>query len=247
MDRVGDRFQLEYIKRCLMKPSYTIERVSGCMAKNVKVELPRIQQENVHTINFEDVFHQEEPHLMDGTVTDSFIENEEIENLSLSRMCFKNTRLLQSTFEKIDMVDVHVENCDLSNTSFMGGSLHRVTFKNCKLLGSDFTKAYLKNVSFENCILNLSSFIEPKLSQVVFDHSSLQSANFYECRLHMVAFRQCELNDIDLTQTSLDGVDISTCSFEQINLDTAENLKGCTVSPEQAIVFATMLGLKIRD
>ncbi|MEH7355139.1 pentapeptide repeat-containing protein, partial [Neobacillus drentensis] len=41
------------------------------------------------------------------------------------------------------------------------------------------------------------------------------------------------------------GIDISTCTFDRLNV-AFESLTGCEVSPEQAIGFATLLGLKVK-
>jgi uncharacterized protein YjbI with pentapeptide repeats len=54
------------------------------------------------------------------------------------------------------------------------------------------------------------------------------------------------LNDVDFTNTILKGVDISTCTFEQINV-SPESLVGCEVSSNQAIGFSRLLGLKIKE
>jgi len=61
-----------------------------------------------------------------------------------------------------------------------------------------------------------------------------------------VSFNRCDLNDIDFTQTILQGIDISTCTFEQINV-SLESLIGCEVSSDQAIGFSKLLGLKIKE
>lgn len=120
-----------------------------------------------------------------------------------------------------------------------------MVFKNCKLLGLNLTEANLGNVSFENCLANLCNFPEVRFKQVLFDSTSLQGANFYDCLLNKVAFQESDLNDVDFSQTSLKGIDISTCKFKRLQV-TPESLNGCEVSTEQAIGFASLLGLKVK-
>jgi uncharacterized protein YjbI with pentapeptide repeats len=113
-------------------------------------------------------------------------------------------------------------------------------------MGSDFSRANLKNVVFKDSILTLSILGETKLSHVIFNHSILQSANYFGAKFNKIGFEKCDINNIDFSNTVLDGIDISTCTFERINV-SAGNLRGFIVSPEQAVIFATLLGLKIKE
>jgi uncharacterized protein YjbI with pentapeptide repeats len=215
------------------------------MTKNSKIEKPKIQS-NLEPAQFEDVYYDEDPMLSNCEIKHAFVEGEELERLVLSRVSFKGVRLLNSSFRRADVTDTVFDNCDLSNTRFEEGIIHRVHFKDCKLLGLDLSQANLKNVTFENCILNISSFIDAKLKQVLFEKSTLHTANFYDCRLEKATFDQCDLNDIDFTVTSLNGIDISTSFFERIRVE-AENLRGCIVSPQQAVSFASLFGLRVKE
>jgi uncharacterized protein YjbI with pentapeptide repeats len=212
------------------------------MTKNSKIEKPKIQS-NLEPAQFEDVYYDEDPMLSNCEIKHAFVEGEELERLVLSRVSFKGVRLLNSSFRRADVTDTLFDNC---NTRFEEGIIHRVHFKDCKLLGLDLSQANLKNVTFENCILNISSFIDAKLKQVLFEKSTLHTANFYDCRLEKATFDQCDLNDIDFTVTSLNGIDISTSFFERIRVE-AENLRGCIVSPQQAVSFASLFGLRVKE
>ncbi|WP_318263861.1 hypothetical protein [Peribacillus simplex] len=59
-------------------------------------------------------------------------------------------------------------------------------------------------------------------------------------------FETCRLNEVNFSRTPLKGIDISSSTFQRITV-SPEDLKGCEVSPDQAIVFAAMLGLKIKE
>ncbi|MCA1055760.1 pentapeptide repeat-containing protein [Rossellomorea aquimaris] len=215
------------------------------MLQHIKIENPKLPTD-LKRAQFEDLYYEEDPSLMDCEVKNAFVEGENIEKLELSRVSFKGIRLLSSTFSRADVADVIFEGCDLSNTRFDEGILHRVAFKDCKLLGLDLSKAHLKDVTFDNCIMDVSSFIETMTNKVRFERSRMHSANFYECDMKRTAFEQCDLNDIDFTVTNLNGVDISSSFFERINVEAA-NVKGCIVSPQQAVSFASLLGLKVKE
>jgi uncharacterized protein YjbI with pentapeptide repeats len=74
----------------------------------------------------------------------------------------------------------------------------------------------------------------------------MRYADFYEAELKNTEFDRCDLNDVNFAETGLSGVDLSSNSFENIQV-TVEKLAGCTVSPEQAIAFARQMGLIIKE
>jgi uncharacterized protein YjbI with pentapeptide repeats len=243
--RLKDLYSIFISTKLVMRFLTKHERKRSTMTKTFKIEKPKIRLD-LHPAQFEDIYYDEDPMLSDCEVKHAFVEGEELNKLVLSRVSFKGVRLLNSSFRRADVTDTVFDNCDLSNTRFEEGILHRVHFKDCKLLGLDLSQANLKNVTFENCILNISSFIDAKLKQVLFEKSTLQTANFYDCHLEKATFDRCDLNDIDFTVTNLNGIDISSSFFERIRIE-GENLRGCIVSPQQAVSFASVFGLKVKE
>src|SRR5690625_3016501 len=156
---------------------------------------------------------------------------------------FPYTTLFRS---RIDLTDVVFENCDLSNADFMGANIHRVEFRDCKMLGINLSESSLRNVLFDHCILNLSAFGFSSLRQVRFDDCSLKNADCYECKFTKVSFDQSDLNDVNFFNTPLKGIDLSPAQFERLSV-SLEDLAGCEVSKDQAIGFAAMIGLKIKE
>ncbi|GIN61815.1 hypothetical protein J27TS8_18080 [Robertmurraya siralis] len=59
-------------------------------------------------------------------------------------------------------------------------------------------------------------------------------------------FHECQLEGANFSETSLKGVDISTSTFEQLIIDM-KDMRGCKVSTYQALQFASLLGLIIKD
>ncbi|WP_342670991.1 hypothetical protein [Peribacillus loiseleuriae] len=51
---------------------------------------------------------------------------------------------------------------------------------------------------------------------------------------------------MNFARTSLKGIDISSSTFQRLNV-SLEDLDGCEVPSEQAIGFAAILGLKIKE
>ena len=58
----------------------------------------------------------------------------------------------------------------------------------------------------------------------------------------------CDLTRIDVFRTSLSGIDLSGCTFEAPVLSSDfHELRGTTVSVEQALALAGLLGVRIAD
>src|SRR6478735_6495827 len=117
------------------------------MVKKIKIELPKIPV-HLEKINFQDIYYEEDPQLLNGAVIDTEIHDERLDRAVFSKVIFKNVTFLNADFNKIDMMDVIFENCNLSNSRLCEGIVHRVAFKDCKLLGIDLSNANFGNVSF---------------------------------------------------------------------------------------------------
>lgn len=74
----------------------------------------------------------------------------------------------------------------------------------------------------------------------------LKEADFHSTQLKETHFDICELTGISFTGTSLKGIDLSSCHFEQITVDL-DNVEGAIVNKEQALGFLQLLGLKVKD
>ena len=68
----------------------------------------------------------------------------------------------------------------------------------------------------------------------------------FDCKLKKVEFDSCSLDEANFDQTSLKGIDISSSTFDTLTV-SVNDLRGCKVSPYQAIQFASLLGLIIKD
>ena len=58
--------------------------------------------------------------------------------------------------------------------------------------------------------------------------------------------QQCNLDAVQLSATKLEGMDLSNCEFTVLGVGI-EDIKGCTISKEQASVFANLFGLIVKE
>ncbi len=208
----------------------------------IKIQPPKIPS-FLETANFDDM---DDRYLSVCTIRDCTIFEEEINRMRFDQVVFKNVTFMDVTFTNIELTDVIFEKCDLSNTDFSGGAIHRVEFIESKLVGLNLTEATFGNVVFDNCYANLSSFGYASLKNVKFERCSLRNGDFFECKFNKIDFTDCDLVEANFTNTSLDGIDLSSCKIDQLSLSPGD-LKGCVVSSEQAIAFARLLGIVIKE
>ena len=72
----------------------------------------------------------------------------------------------------------------------------------------------------------------------------MKNNSFNECQYKKVSYEECQLAESEFINTSLATLDFSSCDIQQI-IVPVENLRGLTVSNEQAVALASLLGLKI--
>lgn len=189
--------------------------------------------------------------LVDNYISNCKIEHETIDfetdgALHIDKTVFENVSFSEAVWPRSEFTDVLFINCDLSNGDFSRSVFHRTEFRNSKLVGTNFAEAGVRHTLFVDCVLNYATFGFSLCNTSRFETSSLRQADFYEAELKNTEFASCDMNDINFAETSLKGIDLSTNTFENIQV-TIEKLQGCKVSSNQAIAFARQLGMIIEE
>ena len=114
------------------------------------------------------------------------------------------------------------------------------------MTGTAFQNTILENCTFEDCRMQYANFAEATFREVRFVRCDLTETSFAALKKKSKPIlTECELVKTDFTDTSLAGLDIRSCHISSLTL-RLEDVKGMIVSPEQALYFAAMMGLKIR-
>ena len=66
------------------------------------------------------------------------------------------------------------------------------------------------------------------------------------CTLKQTGFQRCDLSRAELNDTKLAGLDLSSCEIGGIMVKP-QDLSGLSVNRDQAVVFASLLGLNVTD
>ena len=211
--------------------------------KNYGLEAPKLPKV-LDEIPYKDL--QSDDFFEMGMFKDTMIENRKATKVTFDNFRFESVTMTETSLHFLELTDVIFERCDLSNLDFSNATIHRTEFRNCKIIGIDLTEATLRNVLFHNCIGDFANFRYANFKQVLFEESSLRSADFYSSTFLKVYMQQCNLDAVQLSATKLDGMDLSNCEFTVLGVGI-EDIKGCTISKEQASVFANLFGLIVKE
>ena len=183
----------------------------------------------------------------DEKIYDKLIENMDISNLDESRVSFdscifRNVTFDNCTFRYIDLLDVSFEKCDLSNIDFSEGSIYRTEFINCKMLGSKIEDAHLKDCLFKNILGDYTTFSFSKFNKVAFEGSSFVSSIFMEVKNKYMNFNDCDFKKSVFSRTYLEGVDLSNCEIDGIEIGIPELYK-VKVNASQGLELVKLIGI----
>lgn len=189
---------------------------------------------------------------------DALVANTALSGLELS---FEDAGA--ATFDTVAFRGCVFEGVDFSRCTFRD-----VRFTACRFMRCAMDRAWLDRCDIIDCSAPGLSLVEARLASVSVDASDLSYANlseasidrfrahgtrFVEAALQRVRWKRVELDDCDLTRldvfgTPLAGLDVSTCAFVAPVLSgNYRELRGATVSVEQALALAGLLGVRIAD
>lgn len=177
-----------------------------------------------------------------GSITREYF----ITDNTIDECIFDKVDFTPVVLERVELIDVEFNDCDLSNKRFDFQPLHRVIFKNCKLYGTSFIDSSLKDVVFDNCksrYLNLSG---SKLRNVIFKSSDFTEASFSGTECKGIYMENVKFEKAEFMRANFNGVDFSKSSIDGAYFDL-DTLKGIAVNPSQCVLLASMLGVIVKD
>lgn len=156
-------------------------------------------------------------------------------------------------FEGVDFTgctfrDVRFTGCRFIRCTLDRTWLNRVDFADCSAPGLSLLQARLASVSMTSSDLSYANLSETSIDRLRADRTRFTEAALQRARLKRVEFDGCDLTRLDVFGTPLSGIDVSSCDFAVpvLSADFRE-LRGCTVSPEQALALAELLGVHIAE
>ena len=195
-----------------------------------------------------------DPDLVDGTdwagveVTGEVGGDAEVDSVDVAASRLANLRLTGRRIDGLHMVDVLVEDCELSGVTIPAAYLRRVEFRRCRVSGLSAPNLRAHDVRFTDCRADGVSFRMSAWDTCVFSEVNLRDVDFSGAKLAGVHLLGCDLTGADFSKATTSALALHGSSLE--DLKGAANLRG-TIAGDQVLtlalrVFASM-GIVVDD
>ena len=167
-------------------------------------------------------------------------------SLSIESCVLNRVALTDSTFAAITLRDVRLVECDLANVKTRALTALRVELLDCRMTGFRVEEpAECHDVLISQGLQSYSQFAYASFKSGEFDACNFEDANFLGADLQGCIFRDCNLHNADMRGAKLREADLRGSRVEGLRVHPAD-LYGAMVDPSQAIIFAALLGIRIR-
>jgi uncharacterized protein YjbI with pentapeptide repeats len=147
----------------------------------------------------------------------------------------------------LELIDVVLNDCGLSNVDGREGFVRRVEVRNSQLVGFGVTGGEVRDLLVVDSSLELASFAGAALQDVVFERVNLVEATFLEARLDGVEFIDCRLAGADFRRAKVNGCAIRGSSLDGVlGVDSLSGLRmPWNDVLASAAALATALGITV--
>jgi uncharacterized protein YjbI with pentapeptide repeats len=192
-----------------------------------------------------DLFHGPEIAISNRTINELTREGLSASNLSIQGCVLNRVALPGSTFGAITLRDVQLVGCDLANLNARALTAVRVEFMDCRMTGFRVEEpAECHDVLISEGIQTYAQFAHARFKSAEFKSCNFEDANFLGADLQGCIFRGCNLDNADMRGAKLREADLRGSVVEGMRLNPAD-IHGAVVDPSQAMIFATLLGIRI--
>lgn len=173
----------------------------------------------------------------------------EVTDLDLSRSRLVGLRLTGWELAGLRMVDVVLEDCELSGVGIVDGRFTRVELRRCRLTGLIAAGLKARDVVLDDCTASGAAFRMSTWERCELRDVDLREADFHAARLPGARLLACDLRGADFTKAELPGASLHHSTVEGIR--GAESLRGVVIGSDQVLplalpVFAA-LGIVVDD
>lgn len=188
-----------------------------------------------------------EPHdisIVDRLVEGLRMEDRTVGTLLIEASVLEKVSLANSSFASIACKDVRLVGCDLANLKTRTLTLRRVEFINCRMTGFHAGKADCQDILISEGDQRYSLFRFSRFQSTEFDSCNFGDADFQGTDLSGAIFRKCDLQNTEMSKVKLVNTDLRGSRVEGLRLN-AEDIRGAVVDLPQAMIFASLLGIRI--
>ncbi len=193
----------------------------------------------------DDIFAEPEISFQECLIENVSFKYRSSQSVAIGGCILKGVSFAQCNLRGLRLKDVRLVECDFANTEAIGLKAVRTEFINCRLTGLRAVESECQDFLISGGDAGFTQFRLGTFNKSEFIGCTFGEADFRGCDLRGAVLQACELKDADMTGAKLEGADFRGSRVEGLMV-LAADLKGAIVDPAQAMIFAELLGLKIR-
>jgi uncharacterized protein YjbI with pentapeptide repeats len=170
--------------------------------------------------------------------------DEDIRDLWLS-----GARVLELDLDRPELLDVRIEDCDLSGVVMTGGVIRRMSLTSTRVRGVTFAKGQYDDGVLVDCTTNDLSFRFSRLRHVTFTGCDLSGVDFSNTTFEHVTIDSCDLQRARFDAAIVKCLSIRNCNL--VGVYGVSGLRGAQLDasdlPGLATALAQDVGILIRD
>lgn len=171
-----------------------------------------------------------------------------IEGIDLAGMSVDAAAFEEVVFRSCTFTDVIFIGCRFVQSPMDRCWLNRCEFRSCSALGMQFRKSRLTGVGIEDSQFRYADFSDSTVERFRAAHTGFAESIWQGARPQRISFDGCDLTKAEFFRTPLAGIDVSTCEFSGVTVSSDfHELRGCIVSPQQAVELSGLLGVTVRE
>lgn len=186
----------------------------------------------------------------DEVISYDTYENDFLYNLKFNLESIEEVDFIKCKFENVSFRDLYLGkttfiNCEFTNCYFINVNLNYITFKDCKLTDVVFENGKATFLNVIDSVVQYCNFSLKSITKGVF------TSKFTSCSYHYISLMGCdfatsEFNDLELDNLICNDVHFNNCKISNI-IGDINNLKGATISMDQALNFILAMGIEIKE
>jgi uncharacterized protein YjbI with pentapeptide repeats len=161
----------------------------------------------------------------------------------------KDARVLELDLDRPEILDVRLEDCDVSAVVATGFIARRMELRGTRLRGVTMVKGQYDDGIIMGCTTSELSFRFSRLRRVVFRNCDLSGIDFYNTTFDHVTIDNCDLQRANFDAALVKCLAITGCDLAGLN--GVSGLKGAQLDasdlPNLAQSLARDVGIVIRD
>jgi uncharacterized protein YjbI with pentapeptide repeats len=150
---------------------------------------------------------------------------------------------------RVRLLDVVLEDCELSGATLSQASFTRVEFVNCRMSGFVASDLNARDVRWSGCKLDGSNFRNATLDRCAWEDCIMQDADFYGATLEKSGLHRCDLARAEFSKAKCSDVSLHRSTLQ--DLRGALALRGCTIGSDQvwdvSMSLLAAVGITVND